>query len=291
MNYKIFWNKNGSLICSALAVSGIVASNILTADATKKAMTENNANLTKKQLFKKHYKKYIAPSIVAIATIASITGVKIIDAKKQAELTASLLAVKASYKNFQNTVEKVVGKDTIDEIKSVFNKEKLEEDNVSFRIPAKPIDDPRQLYWIGYGYNDYFWSTPSEIERAEGTMNKIFRKSKMACPNDFLDALGLNGTEEGFINGWGELEYNDVLMDGWINIDETVTKHDDGLEVHVLEFCPFPVSDYEDDTRTLSGDRSGYLSLGDSYNDERYRQERQCDIAIDKYEQKYKIFN
>lgn len=289
MNLNLFWQKNGSWICSILGVSGVIASNVLTANATKKAVKEDNIGLTKKQLFKKHYKKYIAPTVVAIATIGAVSGAKMIDARKQAELAASLLAAKATYTKYRGTVEKVIGKEKMEEIKQLFNEEKLVEDNDNFRIPAKPANDSRLLYWIGYGYNDYFWSTPSEIERAEGVLNKILHQGQQACPNDFLDALGLEGTEEGFINGWGIVELYDVLLNGWITVDETVTTHDDGLEVHILEFNPFPVSNYDDETRPFTGESVDYVSLSESYNDGRYQQGRTCDVACEKYEQKIHI--
>lgn len=188
-----FVGKNGSTICSLLAVAGLgVTAACLVKETTKaNELLEENpdaSTIEKVKIIVPAYKKSIASMS---ATGLLILGSNYISKKQQASLIAAYTVMGEKYRNYRNTVKKECGEEK--EMKIL--KESLEK-----YIPYG-LDEGKQLYYDSYSER-FFESTPAELNRAEMLMNREMMRLNAFSINELYNELDLKGVPEGDICGW-----------------------------------------------------------------------------------------
>ena len=221
------------ILCGT-AIGGVIATAVTSSLATRKAIDRLNKNdvknLDKKEKVKVVAKYYIPPILVISGTISCIAIAEHANAKTIAATSAALTLVKKSYEKYGQAVEKAFGVDG----KNIIKKELI--DMGENKIEFDPSDN-REVYWIGYGYDDYFLATPEEIEIAEANLNKRLHKGLPVSMADFMEMLNLSPSSESVGMGWSRMELAIVL-----NTIDTDGDH----PAQEIEFSSRPTTAFED---------------------------------------------
>lgn len=245
---------NKALVCTISGMLGVGTTTALAINATIKTVkkideTEKNLNrkLTKKEILKLSIKPSIPACVSFIGTIGAIAGANRIHLKTQASLTASLLATKTAYDKYKYKVKELIGPEQYAKLENLLKVEHVQE--TKEMIPVKPNDVvDRDLYYIGYGYNDYFYATDEEVGYAEAMLNLKLHREGKACINDFFDYLpAAEPTSEGGLYGWGETELCEKMDNGWIRAEDEIVDTGDGLLCRIIEFDTLPVADWDNE--------------------------------------------
>lgn len=229
------------ILCGT-AIGGVIATAVTSSLATRKAIDRLNKNdvknLDKKEKVKVVAKYYIPPILVISGTISCIAIAEHANAKIIAATSAALTLVKKSYEKYGQAVEKAFGVDG----KNIIKKELI--DMGENKIEFDPSDN-REVYWIGYGYDDYFLATPEEIEIAEANLNKRLHKGLPVSMADFMEMLNLSPSSESVGMGWSRMELAEE--DGeWIEIVLNTIDTDGDHPAQEIEFSSRPTTAFED---------------------------------------------
>ena len=234
--------KNGSKILCGFAIIGVIGTAVTSSIATRKALErlQEVKDATgvdppnKKEAVKLVAKYYIPPIITMVGTAGCIIGAERINAKALAGAAASFALLKKSYEKYERAVKNVFGLEG--------NKVVKEE---MIRLEGKEVPEKDEIYWIGFGYDNYFKAKPSDIEKAEYIMNRKLRQWEPVSVGDFMDIIGLEPTA--FANSWGWSRYelfND-MDDGWLQIKLDPIDTDTDYPAYAITFDCLPNEDYE----------------------------------------------
>ena len=207
---------------SGFAIFGTVLTAVTTSIGTQKATKkiqkkteEKGSPLTKKEKFKAASVHYIIPLISFLGTTVCILCAEKINAKTIAGLSATVIALKKTYKKYEQAVKDIFG---------VEGEALVKQQALLTELEDKTVPEMEELYYIGYGYDDYFKAKPSDIERAEYLLNKNIRSGYTVSVADFFDAVGLEPTNESIEYGWSlydltKDQYKDDVFDrAWLEI-------------------------------------------------------------------------
>ena len=231
------WSK---VLC-ALGVTGVIATAVTSSIATRKALVKlkeskdsTGVDPPKEDAIKMVWKYYIPPLVSIIGTSACIIGAENVNAKTIAGATASLALLKKSYDKYGQSVKNVFG---------IEGDKKVREDII--KTDGKPIPEKEEVYWIGFGYDDYFKAKPTDIERAEYLMNRKLRMGDTVSVSDFFEIVGIEPNVISGSWGWSQMELFDIMDDGWLIIDTDLIENDNGEQEYAIVFNCYPVEDYE----------------------------------------------
>lgn len=233
--------KNGSKILCALGVVGVVATAVTSSIATRKALTrlKEVKDATgvdppnRKEAMKLVAKYYIPPMVSIVGTAACIIGAENVNARTIAGATASLALLKKSYDKYGQAVKNVFG----------IEGDKRVKEEVA-HLGERP-KETKELYWIGFGYDDYFEAYPSDIERAEYIMNRNLRQGVTTSVSDFFDIVGIEPNAVSGSWGWSAFELLDIMDDGWLTIELNMIDSDTDRPAYAIDFDCKPSEDYE----------------------------------------------
>ena len=249
--------KVSSKILTGLGIIGVIATAVTSSIATRKAIRKieeinkelretelyadnekipyNPGPLTKKEILDMTWKCYIPPLLTIGGTIGCIAGAEKVNAKTIAGATASFVALKKSYDRYGQAVKNVFG----------LEGEKVVKEE-AVRINDKEPPEPDEIFYLGYGYDDYFKAKRSVVEMAEYIMNKKLRQGFAISVSDFMDIVGLEPNAITSSWGWSEFDQFSKMCDGWLVINlEPI----DGLTDHpafMVEFDCEPNEDFEE---------------------------------------------
>ena len=238
-----------SKILSGLAIAGVFGTAVTIAIATKKAVKKLIESYDSNYLYKDRvkdpkerikltWKYYIIPITIAGGTIGCIIASEHANAKIIAATSASFAILKKSYDKYGKAIEKAFGIDGANIVrKELVN---MGENKNEFM----PVED-QEVYWIGYGYDDYFLSTPEEIELAEAELNKRLHKGLPVSMADFMEMLNLSPSAESVAMGWSRYELADE-DDEWIEIVLNTIDSDGDHPACELEFSSRPTTAFEE---------------------------------------------
>lgn len=200
---NLFLKRNSSTILTCVGAVGVVATAVMTAKATPKAMAlleqaeeEKGDDLTVLEKVNIAGPAYIPAAVVGASTIACIFGANALNKKQQASIMSAYALVNNSYQDYKAKVKEICDEETVDHIQEGFVKDKLE-----LTTTMEPMHEDEVLFFDDFSLQ-FFTSTIEEVLEAERRFNENFMMSGYACVNDFYDLVGLGRIEAGDYLGW-----------------------------------------------------------------------------------------
>lgn len=232
-----------SKLFSSLAICGVMGTAVTSAIATRKALEkieEDGKDLERKDQIKLVAKYYILPGSVMSLTVIFIILSEHVNAKTIAGLSASFALLKKSYNKYAQAVKNVFG----EEGEKLVRGERIYMEDK--QLPENDTD--RDVFWIGYGYDDYFLSTKDEVEMAEAELNKRLHKGQAVSVADVMDMLNLSPSNESIAMGWSKYELANE-NDEWIEFIFNTIDSDGDHPAQEIEFSTRPSTEFEEHFR------------------------------------------
>lgn len=242
---KVFLKKNASTILTCVGAAGVVATGVMSAKATPKALLlleEAKANkgeeLTKVEKVKVAAPAYIPAAIVGVSTIACVFGANVLNKRQQAALMSAYALLDNSYKDYKKKVAELYGEEADKEVRAELAKDKYTDEEIELK------DDGKQLYYDDYS-GRYFEATPETLLRAENYVNRTLADTAGVFLNEFYEHVGLDTTDYGDYMGWSSCELYDMSWSSWLEFYHEKVVMDDGLEVTIIRYSMDPTFDFE----------------------------------------------
>ena len=242
---KLFLSRNGSTILTCMGGVGLVATAVLTAKATPKAMArvenareEKGEELTKMETVIAAAPAYIPPIITGAATLTCIFGIHVLNKRQQASLVSAYALLDNSYKEYKKKVDEVYGEGANDKVKEEIAKDKYAESEL------KPSDGMKLFYDEFSGR--IFESTIENVQEAEYNINRDLSMYGFATLNEFYEYLGLVPIDSGDDFGWSTDANTDYYGQEWIDFGHLKTTMGDDLECIQIVMFSEPTLDWND---------------------------------------------
>lgn len=253
-NTKLFVSRNGSTILTCMAGVGLVATAVLTAQATPKALTrvenareEKGEDLTKVETVIAAAPAYIPPILTGVATLACMFGANTLNKRQQASMASAYALLDTSYKEYKKKVEELYGEGANDKVKEEIAKDKYAESEL---VPEPGM----QLFFDDFS-GRIFESTIAKVQEAEYNLNRDLSMQGYATLNDFYNYLGLERIEGGDQLGWSSGMNFDYYWQEWIDFGHHKGKVDfahnkapmgDDLECIIITMFSEPTLGWEE---------------------------------------------
>ena len=242
---KLFLSRNGSTILTCIGGVGLVATAVLTAQATPKAMTrvenareEKGEELTKVETIIAAAPAYIPPILTGVGTLACMFGVNMLSKRQQASLASAYALLDSSYKEYKKKVNELYGEDANNKVKEEIAKDKYEESEL------KPSAGMKLFYDEFSGR--IFESTIEKVQEAEYSINRDLSMYGFATLNEFYEYLGLVPIDSGDDFGWSTDANTDYYGQEWIDFGHLKTTMGDDLECIQIVMFSEPTLDWND---------------------------------------------
>lgn len=228
--FELFVKKYSPEILMSMGIAGMAFSTAWGINATIKATRkidsikakENKTKLTAKEVFKETWKFYIPSALSIIISVPCIIAGNRVSSKRNAALAAAYTLSEAALHEYQSQTKKLVGEVKAKEIDNA-----VAEESVKKVQPTKEIimSDGKQLFFEPMT-GRYFESTWNDIVQAVNSLNESALASSTGIYylNDFLERLGLDGTEAGDILGWSTPTFGNSKGLLKISMDSAITK-------------------------------------------------------------------
>lgn len=245
---ELFLRKHSSTILTVLGSVGVIATSVLTAKATIKAvkLVENERcrrqeyktifadnqryetvvipDLTTKEIVKLAWKPYIPATISGLSTIVCIFGANYLSKRSQASLMSAYALLNNSYQEYREKTKELFPKETV----------KFEHEIIKSKLNQNiELDEDKELFYDYQSMRD-FQSTFEEVERAELLLNQKLSQDGFACLNDFYDYLGIPHVAYGYQLGWSTIESDEVYGQTPLKLMFDKAIMDDGLECNIM---------------------------------------------------------
>lgn len=243
---KKFLNRNGSTILTCLGGVGLIATSVMTAKATPKAMQlleeareEKGDDLTKLEVVKAAGPSYIPAVLTGAATLACIFGANALNKRHQASLVSAYALVDNAYKEYKKKVGELYGEDADEKIIEEIAKDKFEEAPIV-------VSGDNQLFYDEFS-GRYFEAPVEAVIRAEYEMNRILAVEYGGLYlNEWFELVGLDRTDYGDHLGWSYSYLQDVYWQNWIDFQHHTVELDDGLECVIISIQMEPTPDFDE---------------------------------------------
>ena len=197
---KMFMDRNSATILTVIGGIGVVATAVMTAKATPKALArieevkeEKGEDLTRLETIGIAAMVY-APAIIAgVATIGCIFGANALNKRKQAALLSAYALLDNSYKEYKKKLKELHGDEFESEVRKEIAKDKYSE--------CEEESEDGELLFYDEMSQRYFSSTLDRVKIAECELNKLIAKEDAAYLNEFYDFLGIDRVEYGDVLG------------------------------------------------------------------------------------------
>jgi hypothetical protein len=243
---KLFLKRNSSTILTCIGGVGVVATAVMVAKETPKALAllekakeEKGEELTKLETVKVAAPAYIPAAVTGAATIACIFGANVLSKRQQASLVSAYALLDSSYKDYRGKVIELYGEDAHDAVKEEIAKDKYEESEVSLE------DENKQLFYDDFSRR-YFEATMEKVVHAEYSLNRRLALSNFCCLNEFYDLLEIEAVAGGDDLGWYGDDLTEHYSYQWIEFEHKKVVMDDGLECYIVTMITEPYADYMD---------------------------------------------
>lgn len=258
MTKKLKLQKASPTILTCIGAFGVIATSVMTAKATLKAVQllqktadEKEEKLTKLEMIRTAGPVYIPAVLLGASTISCIFGANILNKHQQAALTSAYALLNQSYKDYKKKVKELCGEETHNTIVESIAKEKCSDMHIvapnavsNSTLDFNEEQEPEiiRTFYDSFGER-YFESTISRVIQAEYHLNRNFLLSGVVSLNDFYELLGLDKTELGENVGWSSVD-GDIY---WIDFDHHKTALNDGMEVLVIDMVFNPTIEWLND--------------------------------------------
>lgn len=242
---KLFFSRNGSTILTCMGGVGLVATAVLTATATPKAMTrvdkareEKGEELTKVEVVIAAAPAYIPPVLTGLATLGCMFGANTLNKRQQASMASAYALVDTSFKEFKKKVGEVYGEDAVQKVQAEIAKDKYEESDIQ-------PEDGMKLFYDDFS-GRLFESTIEKVQEAEYNINRDLSMQGYATLNGFYDYLGLVPIDGGDELGWSAGMNFDYYWQEWIDFGHHKTTMGDDLECIMITMFSEPTLGWEE---------------------------------------------
>lgn len=241
---KVFLSRNASTILTCIGGVGVIATAVLTAKATPKALEvieqakeEKGEDLTKLETINVAGPAYIPAVLVGASTLACIFGANVLNKRKQAAMISAYALLDSSYKEYKKKVTDLYGEDADEHVREEMAIDKYEECKIE-------VEGDKQLFYDEFSER-YFESTMETVLKAEYEINKKISQWGGANLNEFYEHLDIPPTDYGKHLGWSEGYLMEAIWSNWLDFEHKKTLIDDDLECIIISFGSEPMFDYE----------------------------------------------
>lgn len=245
MNYQLFLRRNSSTILTCAGGVGVVATAVLTAKATPKAMRlleearkEKGDDLTNLEKIQAAGVAYIPPLLVGAGTIACIFGANTLNKRQQASLMSAYALLDSSYKEYRKKVEELYGEGSDENVKNEIAKDKYKNDDI-------PKENGLELFFDEFS-GRFFRSTLEKVQQAQYEINRDLTMREWATINDFYDYLDIPYVDYGDEIGWSTVMNEQMYWQTWVDFSNLKMVDDDNLEYYIVRMYQEPMPGFED---------------------------------------------
>lgn len=238
---KVFLRKQTPTILTFIGGAGVVATSVMTAKATVKAVDildqvekAKGEELTNREKVLLVGRMYIPPVLVGATTLACIFGANFLNKRGQAALISSYTLLDRSYKEFRDKAEELYGDDITNKIIEEIAKDRYEE-----------VEDEGQLFYDEYS-KQYFVSTLEKVQRAQYNINRNLVLRDYAYLHEWYEDFDMVSPDPDYNLGWSMGQCMDMYWQSWIDFANTKTVLDDGRECYIVRMLCDPIPDFAD---------------------------------------------
>ena len=249
MGLQSFIKRNASTILTGLGAAGVLATAILTAKETPKALSlledakeKKGEKLTKWEKIKIAGPAYIPAIITGASTVACIFGSNIISKRQQATLMSAYALLDNSYKEYKKKVNELYGEKVGERVREEIAKNK-------YAGNGSLSDNNKELFFDFYS-GRYFESTKEAVMWAQYETNRALIVNGAVCLNEYYDFLGLETKPEYELLGWSYRQIEEMYCHPWIELDyeETIideeSEYSEGLVCTIIHMPLEPFMNY-----------------------------------------------
>lgn len=238
-----FLKKTSPTILTCIGAAGVVATAIMAAKATPKALKlihsdscvnhDGDPNAyTKKEAVASCWRCYVPTVIVGGSTIACIFGANTLNKRRQAALASAYGLVSQAYNDYRRKVRENFGEEAHRDIMRQIAAERS-----IGRAPIAPgligtsslefegANEEQRLFYDAISER-YFQATISQVLQAEYHLNRNFALRGNATLNEFYSFLDIDLVPGGDDIGWWVDPENEFY---WIDFNHVLSMVDDGL--------------------------------------------------------------
>lgn len=237
----VFCKRNSATILTVMGGAGVIATAIMAAKATPKALTmvekvkeEKNGEVTVFETIRVTAPVYIPTVVTGVATVACIFGANVLNKRKQASLVSAYALLDNAFKEYKKKVDELYGEGANYRINEEMAKDKYEE---------MKIEVEKELFYDSFS-GQYFESTSDAILNAAYKANKQLAVESYLCLNELYDMMGVPEVEGGDEIGWSIFAMVETTWYSWLDFHIEKTVMDDGLECGVLYLGIDPCAEF-----------------------------------------------
>ena len=241
---QMFLGRNASTILTCIGGIGVIATAVMSAKATPKAMTrielaqeEKGEELTKFEKVQAAAPSYIPAVLMGMSTIACVFGANILNKRNQAALMSAYALLDNSYKDYKKKVIDIYGEEADAEVRTAIAKDRYEEGSMI-------VNPGNQLFYDEFS-GRYFESTMEKLISAQYAINRKIQLEGGAYLNEFYEELDIPPTDYGEHLGWSSGLLCDYQWSDWLEFGHEKSYIDDDLECIMVTFSMEPMFDFE----------------------------------------------
>lgn len=246
---KKFAHDNSPAILTALAVSGVVTTAVLTGKAALKAhdilqkeklrqaevngvavKDPNQVFLTPQEQIKLVWKAYIPAAGSAVATMAFIIGANRIGTRRTASMVAAYSIAEKGFTEYKAKVVEKLGEKKEQEVRDEVAQDRVNRDPVGTREVIIAVGGEVLCYDAYSGR--YFKSDIETLKKAQNDLNYVILGDSYASLTKFYDKIGLRPTSASDELGW--------TSDRPLELSFTPVMSEDDRPCISIEFNPLP---------------------------------------------------
>ncbi|MBO5906193.1 MAG: hypothetical protein J6Q84_07235 [Kiritimatiellae bacterium] len=238
-----FLHKNASTILTCVGGIGVVATAVLAAKATPKAIclvveaeVDKGEKLTKLETVVAASPAYIPTVITGVSTVACIVGANILNKHRQASLMSAYALLDVSFKKYREKVKELYGDDADDRVRKEIMKDEYDDFENS-------VTKENLIFFDNHSLR-FFESTIEDLLNVERQFNADFETRGYICLNDFYDMVGLARTEYGAEVGWSIDSMREFYNHASIEFRHEKVKFADGMEGYIVIIDNDPIIEY-----------------------------------------------
>lgn len=242
---KLFFKHNSATILTCVGGAGVIATSVMAAKATPKALrlleaarNEKGEDLTKVEQVKVAGPAYIPAVIVGASTLACIFGANVLNKRQQASIMSAYALLDNSYRDYKKKVADMLGKEAHEEVIAEIAKDKLEEVEIG-------VEGDEKLFFDSFS-GQYFESTIEKVQEAEYQINRDLSMRDYATVNEFYDYLGIPHIDAGDDIGWSTGMNFDYYWQSWIDFGHRKVTLDYGLECIIITMFAEPTLGWDE---------------------------------------------
>lgn len=241
---QMFLGRNASTILTCIGGIGVIATAVMSAKATPKAMTrialaqeEKGEELTKFEKVQAAAPSYIPAVLMGVSTIACVFGANVLNKRNQAALMSAYALLDNSYKDYKKKVIDIYGEEADAEVRTAIAKDRYEEGSMI-------VNPGNQLFYDEFS-GRYFESTMEKLISAQYAINRKIQLEGGAYLNEFYEELDIPPTDYGEHLGWSSGLLCDYQWSDWLEFGHEKSYIDDDLECIMVTFSMEPMFDFE----------------------------------------------